>query len=79
MKTKLLFAALLSAVSSFNPGGTLSVEYDTLSEAKTTYFDYVLNGINQVKIPDIKFDIGSISQNQFKILEESQDVTVVPG
>ena len=63
MKIKFILATLVAATSAFNPGGTLSVDFNTLGEAKTTYFDYVLNGINKIEIPDISFGSGSITGN----------------
>ena len=72
-------ALLASPAAAFNPGGTLSVEFATLQEAKNTYFDFVLNIVNQIQIPDISFDGGSLGDNAFHVTEAAENANFQPA
>ena len=72
-------AALANPVDAFNPGGKASIAFTSLQEAKNTYFDFVLNLVNQVKIPDISFHHGSMDGNSFHVTEAANNVVFNPG
>jgi len=42
----ILVVALAGAASAFNSGGTASIDFAVLQEAKNNYFDFVLNLVN---------------------------------
>merc|ERR1712166_434313 len=71
MVLKYILAALCTSARAFNPGATASIDFPVLQEAKSNYFDFVLNLINQVKIPDINFDGGHLDSNKFHVNESS--------
>jgi hypothetical protein len=50
-----------SQVSAFNPGLTASLDIDIVEQAKDTYFDYILNELKNLDIPDISFDGGHLN------------------
>jgi len=55
--------------SAFNSGGTASIDFSVLQEAKDNYFDFVLELVNKVTIPNIGFHHGSIDGNTFHVAE----------
>mmetsp|Transcript_1924 Transcript_1924/g.3333 ORF Transcript_1924/g.3333 Transcript_1924/m.3333 type:complete len:195 (+) Transcript_1924:32-616(+) len=57
-------------------GATASLEVDVLDQAKDVYFDYLLNILKKVEIPDIDFKGGHIYQNSFSIAEQAQNVRI---
>jgi hypothetical protein len=59
--------------SAFNNGGTASIDFPVLQQAKDNYFDFVLNLVNQVKIPDIGFHHGSMDGNTFHVSEGAKN------
>lgn len=71
--------ALVSQVAAFNSGGTVSVDFATLQEAKNTYFDFVLNIVNKIQIPNISFSGGSLDSNSFHVTENSDNANFSPA
>jgi hypothetical protein len=49
---------------------------DVADQAKDVYFDYLLNLLKNLKIPDMSFHGGYIHDNSFFISEKSQNVQV---
>jgi len=72
-------AALAYPTEAFNPGGKASISFDSLQAAKNTYFDYVLNIVNKVQIPDIGFHHGSMDGNSFHVNTASNHVNFAPS
>ena len=69
----LYFFALLNIVCAFNPGGTASLAFSTVQEAKDTYMATILNIVNQIKLPDITIPNGSLSGNSFHVTDFPQN------
>merc|ERR1712166_187228 len=73
MVFKYIFAALATTANALNPGGTASIDFPVLQEAKANYFDFVLQLINKVEIPNISFSGGHLSTNKFHVKESSNN------
>jgi len=56
----------------------LSVDFNTIREAKNVYLDYVLNVVNKVKFPDIPLGNGHLNNNTFQINDAAEYVTLTP-
>ena len=65
--------------AAFNSGGTLSVDFPVLQEAKDNYFGFVLNLVNKVVIPNISFSNGHLDGNTFHVAETKDDFNFVAG
>lgn len=78
MHLNLIIATLIASVCAFNPGGTLSLDFNTIREAKNVYLDYVLNEVNKVTFPDIPFSAGHLNNNTFHINDAAEYVTLTP-
>lgn len=78
MHLNLIILTLLASVSAFNPGGTFSIDFGTITEAKNTYFAFILNLVNKISIPNIGFHNGYISNNSFHISDSSSQVSLTP-
>ena len=60
-----LISLLLTSVRSFEPGAAAALDVGVIKSAKDVYWDYVMNILKKVKIPDISFHHGSIKGNTF--------------
>jgi len=80
MYLKLVIITLVASIvptNAFNPGGTMSIDLNTLREAKNVYFNYIINLLNtKVHIPNISFDHGHIENNSFHVSDSSSGVTL---
>jgi hypothetical protein len=56
-----------TSVSAFNPGLTASLDIAVVEQAKDTYFDYIINEIRNLDMPDISFHDGHLRKNSFTI------------
>jgi len=68
--------ALVSSVRSFNPGATASLDMGLIVEAKDVYWNYVMNILKNVKIPDTSFHNGYIHGNSFFVKQSSDNVHI---
>lgn len=56
----------------------MSVDFNTIREAKNVYFDYILNIVNNATLSNIPLSNGHISNNTFQINDAAEDVTLTP-
>ena len=75
---KLLFSILVatSGVLAEDPGAIASLDISVIEQAKDVYFNYLMNILKTVNIPDIDFHGGYIHQNTFAITEAASNVQV---
>lgn len=72
-----LLAANTLAQSNLTPGIKASMDISILEQAKDTYFDNIVQIINNVKIPDIEDDKGNyLRGNSFVMNERTDDVLI---
>ena len=73
----LAFHLLLGIISATEgPGATMSIDIAIVEQAKNVYFDFVMNIINNLTIPEIDFDGGYIKENEIHITETSKNVNI---
>ena len=78
-KLLLISSLFLSFIGAFNSGGTASIDFPVLQEAKDNYFNFVLDLINKVQIPNISFSNGHLDGNTFHVSETKDDLQFVAG
>ena len=66
----------LQPVYTFDAGATASLDIGLIQEAKDVYWNYVMNILANVQIPDIDFHGGYIHANTFHISQASQNVQI---
>ena len=72
--------ATLCVTAAFNSGGTASIDFPVLLEAKDNYLAFIVDLVNNhVQIPNISFDKGHIDGNTFHITETASNVGIVAG
>ena len=64
-----LASVCLTLTTAFNSGGTASIDFPVLQEAKDNYFNFVLNLVNQITIPNVSFHNGHLDGNTFHVSE----------
>jgi len=65
------------AAAATNAGASASLDMSVVDQAKDVYFNYVMNVLKQVKIPDTSFHHGSIHDNTFFLQAPSRNVQIV--
>ena len=61
----------LQPVYTFDAGATASLDIGLIQEAKDVYWNYVMNILANVQIPNIDFGNGYINDNTFHISQAS--------
>jgi len=61
--------SLFGLTQAFNPGGTASLAFSAVQEAKDTYMATILNIVNKIAMPDIDIPHGSLEGNSFHITD----------
>jgi hypothetical protein len=72
-------AACIGLASAFNPGATLSMDFDTLTQAKDVFFSYMLKAGNEAKMEKIIFPEGFANKNFFHVSVESKKMQMTAG
>jgi len=77
-----VYLLILSSIVAFaaaatNAGASASLDLSVVDQAKEVYFNYVMNILKQVKIPDTSFHHGSIHDNTFFLQAPSRNVQIV--
>jgi len=76
---KLLFSILVAtsvALADETAGAIASLDISVIEQAKDVYFNYLMNVLKDVNIPDIDFHGGYIHQNTFVITEAASNVQI---
>ena len=76
MKIYMLLAVVTPLVYAVNPGATASLDIGVVDQAKDVYFNYIMNILKNVQIPDISFSGGYIHDNSFFVTEQAQNVMI---
>lgn len=45
----------IKSITALNPGASASLNIDTIEQAQSVYFDFIMNGVNSAPISDISF------------------------
>lgn len=67
----------VGSIKAFDAGATASLDIGLVQEAKEVYWNYVMNILQKVTIPDISFKGGYIHSNHFQVTEASKNVQIV--
>ena len=43
------------SIAAINPGASASLDIDTIEQAQSVYFDFIMNAVNNAPISDISF------------------------
>lgn len=76
MKFLTLFSLTFSLVSAFDAGAVAALDFSIFTQAKDVYFSYIMEAINDSKIPDISFKGGYLNGNTFHATEPSEGVVI---
>ena len=68
--------SLIGSVTCFDAGATASLDVGLIQQAKDVYWEYVMNILQNVDIPDISFHGGYIHDNTFHISQASKNVQI---
>ena len=68
--------SLIGSVKSFDAGAAASLNVGVIEQAKEVYWNYVMNILKNVQIPDISFHDGHLNHNSFFVNQASKNVQI---
>lgn len=71
-----IWVSTISLVAADGPSVRMSLDLNTLAEAKNIYFSYIQNILKSVAVPDIEYEKGKLAKNTFQLHSTNPDIKV---